>query len=279
MAQLAIKGHATRGKEVIEILRMIGGLDVCSLRGNTKENLYFVKEGYISHARLHEVFTTPYVIYTLEEFLKDFPYKVGDRVYYDNKVCDVIEMLWNSNLKTISYGVYDGEIKNLAIVEELKPYKETMEEIKDNWAKWDLPDGYEFQDKEGNIINTDTIKLVKKQPQYPKTYKECCKVLFPNAIEIGKVSVHGYFGNLLENFGDLLICRDAYWKIAGEGKPWKPDWKDFSTQKYSISDDKDKIITSYRVTGSRILVFPTEEMRDTFYNNFKELIERCKELL
>ena len=27
------------------------------------------------------------------------------------------------------------------------------------------------------------------------------------------------------------------------------------------------------------LAFPTEEMRDAFYENFKELIEECKELL
>ena len=28
-----------------------------------------------------------------------------------------------------------------------------------------------------------------------------------------------------------------------------------------------------------ILVFPTKEMRDAFYENFKDLIEECKELL
>ena len=28
-----------------------------------------------------------------------------------------------------------------------------------------------------------------------------------------------------------------------------------------------------------LLVFPTKEMRDTFYKNFKDLIEQCKELL
>jgi hypothetical protein len=28
-----------------------------------------------------------------------------------------------------------------------------------------------------------------------------------------------------------------------------------------------------------ILAFPTEEMRDAFYENFKYLIEECKELL
>jgi hypothetical protein len=30
---------------------------------------------------------------------------------------------------------------------------------------------------------------------------------------------------------------------------------------------------------SCILAFPTVEMRDTFYENFKELIDECKELL
>ena len=33
------------------------------------------------------------------------------------------------------------------------------------------------------------------------------------------------------------------------------------------------------VGGSTILEFPTEEMRDAFYENFKELINECKELL
>jgi hypothetical protein len=30
---------------------------------------------------------------------------------------------------------------------------------------------------------------------------------------------------------------------------------------------------------NRILVFPTEEMRDAFYENFKDLIEKCKKFL
>lgn len=29
----------------------------------------------------------------------------------------------------------------------------------------------------------------------------------------------------------------------------------------------------------KALAFPTAEMRDTFYENFKDLIEQCKELL
>jgi hypothetical protein len=36
-----------------------------------------------------------------------------------------------------------------------------------------------------------------------------------------------YNGDIIESFVKLLICRDAYWKIAGEqmglGKPWEPE--------------------------------------------------------
>ena len=117
------------------------------------------------------------------------------------------------------------------------------------------------------------VYVVKKKPQYPKTYEECCKVLNAHCT---MPSIPGYKEALIAKFQELLICRDAYWKIAGD---WKPDWKDFSMQKHSISVDKNKIITSYQTTGSRVLVFPTAEMRDAFYENFRELIESVKELL
>jgi hypothetical protein len=64
----------------------------------------------------------------------------------------------------------------------------------------------------------------------------------------------------------------------GLGEPWKPDWN-HDTVKYVIfpyqylySIDKE----NYRNT---ILAFPTEEMRDVFYENFKYLIEQCKDFL
>ena len=83
---------------------------------------------------------------------------------------------------------------------------------------------------------------------------------------------------MLTNFQLLLIFRDAYWKIAGEqmglGKPWDPcDTKD----KYILRRAKEEILKGYNI--SSVLEFPTEEMRHAFYENFKDLIEKCKELL
>ena len=132
-------------------------------------------------------------------------------------------------------------------------------------------------DKE--IIERDgkTYAIIKK-PRYPKTYKECCDVL-------GTLDndAQGYEADLIISFQELLIARDAYWKIAGEemglDKPWEPDWKNKENTKYCITTINRQIKTITTDVFNYFLAFPTEEMRDAFYENFKDLIERCKELL
>ena len=142
------------------------------------------------------------------------------------------------------------------------------------------PEGYIFKDENGNEILTSKIILEKKKKEYPKTYEECCKVL---GIDTLGHSADGYKWEILSTFQNLLICRDAYWKIAGEemglGKPWEPD---YTKDRYIICRLEDKILKGYRISGlveHFILEFPTEKMRDAFYENFKELIESVKELL
>jgi len=88
----------------------------------------------------------------------------------------------------------------------------------------------------------------------------------------------------LNSFRKLLICRDAYWKIAGEemglGKPWELT---IGVPLYYLFYNRTcgSITKSYAddVHGNIVFAFPTEEMRDMFYENFKELVEQCKELL
>ena len=112
----------------------------------------------------------------------------------------------------------------------------------------------------------------KKKPELPKTYEKCCRVLGITDRENGYC---GYKWELLGAFQELLICRDAYWKFAGD---WNPNWED-NIDKYFICYVKDKLWTSNIRDCNRFLVFPTEEMRNVFYENFKDLIEKCKELL
>ena len=63
----------------------------------------------------------------------------------------------------------------------------------------------------------------------------------------------------------------------GLGKPWGTgDCKIV----YGICREKGNIVKRDDYFGNtHTFEFPIREMRDAFYENFKELIERCKELL
>ena len=161
--------------------------------------------------------------------------------------------------------------------EEYEDRKERQKQLYagDSWpTEFECPDGYEFRDENGNVIEATKIVLKKTKPMYPKSYLDCLKVL-----GIGDYAeVFGYKCELLNQFQTLLICRDAYWKIAGD---WKPDWAMYSGPKHCIiySDNEIKWQGKSFVTEAKVLAFPTDMMRDFFYENFKDLIEECKELL
>lgn len=113
---------------------------------------------------------------------------------------------------------------------------------------------------------------VKKTPKYPTTYEECCEVMKCDLwFEINTC----YHGPELCVLYKLLMCRDAYWKIAGD---WKPDWKK-NIDKYNLIVYEGDVIKDMHSSVNHVLSFPTSEMRDTFYENFKDLINECKELL
>ena len=164
--------------------------------------------------------------------------------------------------------------------------KTTNESKKVAWFTfWDN----DFADKvELALSNRELIQedgkwfVVKKKKEYPKTFLGCCDVLgIEDLISRG---VNGYRSELLDAFQKLLICRAAYWKLYGKemrlGKPWEPDWKK-QDKKYIISVFEDTVIYFENETYNRntVLSFPTAEMRDAFFNAFREDIEKCKELL
>lgn len=333
MAQLAIKGHPTRGKEVIEILEMLGGKNIHRIDAIRDYCVYFVmddKNKTISSLKLNQVLPEQFIIYSLEEFEEKFPYKVGDEVTFDKYPCIITGMNWEYDdivweiesmqwiNNEIKYIIQDNNKSRLCDIkaEDLQPYKEenycqvigndtssngvdtsassineeTMEEPEpkapilsnrydyaEGKCGYVIPDGYEFDCiKEG--FQTEII-LKPKKPQYPKTYEECCEVL--GILEdrgFGFINLSECENTLMSHFIQLKRCRDAYWKIAGEqmglGKPWEPDWDNSSTPREFIKINKGRLIHL-----SRVLVFPTAEIRDAFSENFKELIEQCKELL
>ena len=143
-----------------------------------------------------------------------------------------------------------------------------------------VPNGYELQED-------GYFSWVEKKKEYPKTYEECCEVLGieGNSLLINTKHITDYerdLGNLMGQLHRLIICRDAYWKIAGGemgfGKPWEPDYTE-KTVKYCLRTNNCRIVQTRTSHDNHPFSFPTEEMRDAFYENFKEEIEICKELL
>ena len=146
-----------------------------------------------------------------------------------------------------------------------------------------LPQGYQFKDENGNIINATKIVLEKKNKEYPKTSAGCCETLYRNSRhdDCYEACLQGH---PMQTFARLLICRDAYWKIAGEEMgldgPWEPDYETEDNNRiYVLTTDSNVVVKSSCYHCNYILAFPTEEMRDAFYENFKELINECKKLL
>lgn len=143
------------------------------------------------------------------------------------------------------------------------------------------PNGYIFKDENGNVINATKIVLEKKKKEYPKTYEECYKILGFDLGKFHRKSTGWYKWGLLAKLDILLLCRDAYWKIAGEemglGRPWEPSIQDAIWGITCSKDEVEKYSCHYGKTN--LLEFPTEEMRDAFKGNFKKEIEICKELL
>ena len=177
----------------------------------------------------------------------------------------------------------DEEFWTDGMIEGLSDARDIPVEHPCDWLKrgLNLPDGYEFQDENGDVINTKKITLVKKKSKYPTTYEECCKVLNYCYNPFSVKTAHRE--ELIRKFQFLLLARDAYWKIAGKemglGKSWKPDWSVSADIKYVIEVYRNNVRTNSQGYFNILLAFPTSEIRNAFYENFKELIESCKELL
>ena len=344
--KLAIKGHSTRGNEVIALLEMMGGTNPFSVNngtivGNKATNCYHIPENtatkYISWGLRPEEINL-YKIFTLEEFLEKYPFKIGDKVVdkYGGSLT-IKSMSWSTDCETM---VYDFEDSVLVLAaEDMKliddKCERTQEDVIFDSVIWHLRNsvnngkqnlsGGECEDYFREVVKKNKMKTVlaellehikttpkdelerefeeikewsnvgptveefmdfcnkvNKKPKYPTTYEECCKVLRVSPEFLIKYSVdgNGTEGDapLIRKFIKLKRCRDAYWKIAGEqmrlGKPWESPLPSLFETVYCIRRKNNEIIKgSYRGGKSEILEFPTEEMRDAFYENFKDLIE------
>lgn len=134
----------------------------------------------------------------------------------------------------------------------------------DKIITFEIPKGYKFKQR----ISDEFV--FEKMNDRTTDIIEASEIL-----DISIFQSENYRKEQLEALQKLLIFRDAWWKMADD---WKPDWNNVS-DKHCIYFISGEIWLTECQTRQCTLAFPTAEMRDAFYDNFKDLIKQCKELL
>lgn len=315
--KLAIKGHPTRGEEVIELLKMMGGKNNCDSPADNLGLCYLIDDEFdiCAHYFGYDDYEDGELnIFTLEEFLEKYPFKVGDKVFdkVDGYPGTITAMKWHEDISDMKYRVafYNGDMSCWYTndrIESLKLEEEKAIDLAEKYYEGQCDEMNKTQTKENDVrktgytlnelidlvpLTSDSVMIAvreefeiieeqgkfflkKKKSTYPTTYAECCEVI-ANSKPYAMNKHYTDVNKLLQTFQTLFICRNAYWKIAGEemglDKPWEPDYTDLNNITYYGLYNE----LRYSIINPAQFIFPTIEMRDAFYKNFKDLIENCK---
>ena len=290
--KIAIKGHESRGKEVIRILESLGGVNRRHLDGDAI--LYYYID-YYDDKTIHchnDIYVKYCKKYTLEEFEKEFPFKIGDRVI--SATTNFIGTI--TKLKECGYYYVKHDSGNLICVSRqyLKLYKEMKEERNITLT---LDKAKEWYKKGGELKEIALQAFSEKEltkVELPKTWEEFCNN-FPLKNEecyVGTCSDITMMSECVEG-RDIEMDKNVYpSRKSAEAhlamiqleqlrncwwNGWEPMW-DGST-KYTIKRNCNEISVIRAYNTSAFLAFPTREMAEEFLMCFRDLIEKAGDLI
>ena len=157
--------------------------------------------------------------------------------------------------------------------------------MKNKELKIEVPQGYEI-DKEKSTFEKIVFKIVEKE--LPKSWEDLKIISGFYVNGYSKVETFGIHDVKEENknifpseeeakaclaLAQLCQLRDRY----NDG--WKPDWENGFTTKWCFTVEKNNIRVDVSYLKQEVLNFKTQELRDKFLENFRDLIEVAKPLL
>ena len=254
--KIAIQGHPTRGKEVAKILESFGGKDVANHSYIHSDLWYYLNSDNFIICSI--IIPSEYKKYTLEEFEKEFPFKVGDIVLLKwlNKPYEIIalELYMDKLCYKLDNGLYYRP-------ESLITYKEIKEERNitltlDKAKEW-YKKGGELKEIALQVFTKDELNPL------PRSWEEFCKR--GNPIASWRYNIPTKYEALLK----LEQLRDC----------WRQGWK-------PTNDDTGYCIIHYPTEYSimsfcfiSFLSFPTREIAEEFLKCFRDLIEKAGDLI
>ena len=130
-------------------------------------------------------------------------------------------------------------------------FKKIERELPKSWEELKVVEGF-YIDEDSHIHDCPMVDVLRKN-----------KNVFPTEEEAEACLA----------LAQLCQLRDRY----NDG--WKPDWEDYEQFKWCIVFFKDNIRVAEYLFIKKMLAFKTEELRDKFLENFRDLIEIAKPLL
>lgn len=150
-----------------------------------------------------------------------------------------------------------------------------------------IPEGYEI-DKEQS---TERQIVLRKIDNRVRSWKEYCDKMegkdsyYFNEIVRKICSAKFKEDFILSEFvnDEDVVAFVAFSKLRKLRKQWigewKPDYNNYNEVKFTIITAENEISKGERYSVSCSMSFPTEEMRNEFFNCFKDLLEQAKTLL
>lgn len=257
--KIAIQGHLTRGKEVIQILESLGGINRMYHTGRFVNYFYYISsdDNTIAWTCIRSEY---FKVYTLEEFKKEFPFKIGDKVihsYTPNFVGTVVDIKFDDH---IPYRVnIKGKICTCGTV-SLKPYKEMERNVTLTFDK-----AKEWYKKGGELREVALQAFIEEELNpLPRSWEDYCK--YNSTLTTSFSSCAKY-----DAFVKLEHLRDCW--LGG----WTPKWD--TSEKWCIRLYKNQLHVGLCTDISRFLTFPTKEMAEEFLKCFRDLIEVARNLI
>lgn len=165
-------------------------------------------------------------------------------------------------------------------------FAKILDEMENKELKIEVPQGYEI-DKENSTFEKIVFKKVEKE--LPKSWEDLGEIkgwyvdsfsdIMPcDKGDTDKDNDKNIFPTIEEAEACLALAqlcqlRDRY----NDG--WKPDWDSMSKTKYVLEISRNIVVKNFYGNRHKILAFKTEELRDKFLENFRDLIETAKPLL
>ena len=288
--KIAIKGHKSRGKEVIQILENLGGRNTFNYNGDFIRTAYFIGMDYSIYGFCTDSPKVGFKVYTLEEFEREFPFKIGDKVKYISSIGIIKEYCYINNEP--AYKVKSAELGIIVTMpaEELKPYKKMERNITltlDKAKEWYNKGGelkeialQAFSEKELNPLPRSWEEFCEK---YPVKKGECiletrdridvvhCDTTGNRIYKNWIVSIKSAEAHLA--MIQLEQLRNCWWN------GWEPNWLEGNVTKYVIQKWRDRISIETTYVTHSFLSFPTYEMAKEFLECFRDLIEKAGDLI